>query len=549
MGTTYVYNTGAPLNDSPGTLKLTYGVFFDGTLNNRENTMIRKKVEKRGEFRLISPTEEELRIYKKYAKEDNSFGNDFTNVARKSFCCNENYTIYVEGIGTVDKKNDKGKGFKYGKSTTGIIAKVRNGCKALAEKIKKAKDSSNNKRKLKEIELTLDIFGFSRGSAAARNFAYNLQMSEYAPKSYYPPVQGAQRTEVDHQEIEFRGIEKSWVKDGMLPKFGHLGTSLLEAGISRDLVDDMTIIVRFIGIYDTVASYDPECFLFPDFKGNIAKLHLHEIGNPRRAVHFTAADEHRKNFSLTRFSHVELRNGIERNFPGVHSDIGGSYNHDALSATEVGNLSESFGQPDPVEGVCGSEYVWLERKYFSSSFEDKKSQLIEEGWFTKKQLQVERDWRSWGLTGRRYLYRGYSFIPLHFMCDYALPYLNEDKKYLFYSKLMADYALNDAFLEDVKKYLKRHCIDKNENWVLKGEYHYQNMVENTENKEPAVETFPETNQDVSIPTIELEEVVVTGYRSDSLLRELRNKYLHRSARLNTIADTLGHRPNADLKRK
>ncbi|NRS94061.1 hypothetical protein HNQ03_003161 [Chryseobacterium sp. 16F] len=32
MGKTFVYNTGNPLPDSPGTLKLTYGVFLMGRL-------------------------------------------------------------------------------------------------------------------------------------------------------------------------------------------------------------------------------------------------------------------------------------------------------------------------------------------------------------------------------------------------------------------------------------------------------------------------------------------------------------------------------------
>ncbi|RZJ85631.1 MAG: hypothetical protein EOO20_19950 [Chryseobacterium sp.] len=31
---------------------------------------------------------------------DNSFSNDYTNVARKYKCCKESYAIYVEGIGT-----------------------------------------------------------------------------------------------------------------------------------------------------------------------------------------------------------------------------------------------------------------------------------------------------------------------------------------------------------------------------------------------------------------------------------------------------------------
>lgn len=539
MGKTFVYNTGNPLSDSPGTLKLTYGVFFDGTLNNRENTEIRKKVEKKGEFRMISASEEESRIYKKYAKEDNSFGNDFTNVARKYMCTDrKNYSIYVEGIGTIDKIDDEGDGYKYGSGKTGVVGKVRNGCKALAEKVKKKKDKSIDT--IEEIILTLDIFGFSRGSAAARNFAYNLQMDAYPPRSYFPPVQGAQRIEVDHEESEAMAIEKSWIKDGKLPKFGHLGTALLQAGIARDLIDSMTVIVRFIGIYDTVASYDPTCLLLPSFRKKIKQLHLHEIGSPKKAVHFTAADEHRENFSLTRFSKVELRTGIERNFPGVHSDIGGSYNHDALAS---GEFSKEKIQPDPIEGVCEKEKIDLQVTYTKGGSQSLRDELIVEGWYKKEQLTVEPRF-NYVLCGRKYLYRGYSFIPLHFMCDYAFPYLNEGgKSDLKYQKLMTDYALNDKFLDKVKSYLKEHCIEKNENWGLKGKYHVSE-----DDIEKQVESIsPNPNEPIYQGEV-LEEVVVIGYKSDYLLRNLRNRYLHRSAKFNSAADYFANAPTENRKR-
>lgn len=539
MGKTFVYNTGNPLADSPGTLKLTYGFFFDGTLNNRENTEIRKKVEKKGEFRMISASEEELRIYKKYAKEDNSFGNDFTNVARKYMCTDrENYSIYVEGIGTIDKMDDEGDGYKYGSGKTGIVGKVRNGCKALADKVKKKKEKSTDT--IEEIILTLDIFGFSRGSAAARNFAYNLQMDVYPPRSYFPPVQGAQRIEIDHEESESMAIEKSWLKDGKLPKFGHLGTALLQAGLDRELIDSMTIIVRFIGIYDTVASYDPTCLLLPSFKKKIRQLHLHEIGSPKKAVHFTAADEHRKNFSLTRFSHVELRTGIERNFPGVHSDIGGSYNYDALAS---GEFSSEKIQPDPLEGLSEQEKIDLQVTYTKGGSQSLHDELIVEGWYKKEQLIVEPRF-NYVLCGRKYLYRGYSFIPLHFMCDYALPYLNEEgKSDLKYQKLMNDYALNDEFLDKVKSYLKEHCIEKNESWGLKGKYH----VPEDDIEKPVENTAPNPNVPI-FDEGDIEEVVVTGYRSDYLLRRLRNRYLHRSAKYNKPADYFANAPTDDRKR-
>ncbi|MDN5423151.1 MAG: DUF2235 domain-containing protein [Chryseobacterium sp.] len=541
MSKTFVYNTGNPLPDPPGTLKITCGIFFDGTRNNLKNTEIRKKVQKKGEFSNVSATEEERRIFEKYAKDDNSFGNDFTNIARKYMCTKRDiYSFYVEGIATIDKADDEGGGFKYGRGKTGVVGKVRNGCKTLAENVKDRKDKS--KDDIDEIILTVDIFGFSRGAAAARNFAYNLQMGTYAPKAYYPPVQGAGRIDVDHETSEFMSIEKSWVKDGVLPKFGHLGTALLKAGLARELVDSMTINVRFIGVYDTVASYDPTCLLIPSFQKKVNELHLHELGSPRKAVHFTAADEHRENFSLTRFLAVDLKSGIERNFPGVHSDVGGSYNHDVLSAAEI---SASGYQPDPIEGVTEKEYVWLEKAYFSGSLDAFRDELIEHGWFKRDQLAIEAHWK-YTLTGTRYLYRGYSFIPLHFMCDYALPYLNEDDNFLFYPKVMADYALNDTFLDEVKAYMKDHIIEKNESWTLKGNFKHQE--ESEIEKESNIEAPVATAADQAVPAKQLEEVVVTAYKSDYLLRKLKNRYLHRSAKINTLMDSLAYSPTDDRKR-
>ncbi|NML69287.1 DUF2235 domain-containing protein [Chryseobacterium sp. RP-3-3] len=541
MSKTFVYNTGNPLPDPPGTLKITCGIFFDGTRNNLKNTEIRKKVQRKGEFSNVSATEEERRIFEKYAKDDNSFGNDFTNVARKYMCTKRDvYSLYVEGIATIDKADDEGGGFKYGRGKTGVVGKVRNGCKTLAENVKDRKDKS--KDDIDEIILTVDIFGFSRGAAAARNFAYNLQMGTYTPKAYYPPVQGASKIDVDHETSEFMSIEKSWVKDGVLPKFGHLGTALLKAGLARELVNSMTVNVRFIGVYDTVASYDPTCLLLPSFKKKVGDLHLHELGSPRKAVHFTAADEHRENFSLTRFLPVDLKSGIERNFPGVHSDVGGSYNHDVMSSAE---LSQNGYQPDPVEGVTEKEYVWLEKAYFSRSLDAFKDELIEQGWFKKDQLAIEAHWK-YTLTGTRYLYRGYSFIPLHFMCDYALPYLNEDDNFLFYPKVMADYALNDTFLDEVKAYMKDHIIEKNENWTLKGNFKHEEEPKIEEERN--VEVPVATPVDRAIPAKQLEEVVVTAYKSDYLLRKLKNRYLHRSAKINTLMDSLAYSPTDDRKR-
>ena len=149
MGKTFVFNSGEARSE-PGELQQTYGLFFDGTLNNRENTRIWKKV--RGIDGYGNHTEEEIEIFEQYArekkflsrkrvdKESTSYLNDFTNVDRKSLSCNRDYTIYIEGIGTQDKKEDKLQGYAYRRGEAGIQGKFSKGCDFLAEKIKLLKN-------------------------------------------------------------------------------------------------------------------------------------------------------------------------------------------------------------------------------------------------------------------------------------------------------------------------------------------------------------------------------------------------------------------------
>lgn len=548
MGKTFVYNSGSASIEK-GVLTVIHGVFFDGISNNQYHTEIRKKVQQKGEMVGVKASKSEQKIYKKYKKQD-SFGNDFTNVARKYMCTErESYSIYIEGIGTVDretkKKKDDGEGYKYGRGDTGIIEKVKSGCEKLADKIKNERNKNPNKRKLKKIILNVDAFGFSRGAAAARNFLYNLQKGEYVPRSYTPPVMYARSIEVDHDGY---GIKKKWLKEGKLPKFGHLGTELLEAGIPRDLIDNMTLNVRFLGIYDTVASYDPECLIVPDFDEHYSELHLHDLGAPKKAVHFTAMDEHRGNFALTRlnikgrkFSPVKLLTGIEHEFPGVHSDIGGSYENDTLSRAELNEIIAETGiNPDPTVGITEFEHIIHERSEDEERLEMLRANLIKQGWYKNKQVSIaEPKFKRDYLEGFRYLYRGYSLIMLHFMSDYAVKELSNNLKH---SKILSDYDLNDDFLYRVKDYLQENTINEGKKWLLKKELPLKedDLIEE-QKPNPPIEEIEEEN----IEYFELEGVTIIAYVSDTLLTKLRNKYLHRSARVNSLTDRFGHTPTYD----
>lgn len=210
MSEVYVHNSGKQKEIDSEIIYLEFGLFFDGTLNNKNNTELRLKVLNKVEDGkttndyakmlneakingnedeinektkyMILPNDSEQDVKKKEEaiknerkrlhkleninKEegdyqvadkrsffdkmgvDNSLMNDYTNVARMWKCCEEVYCIYIEGIGTLDKKKDVDAGFQYGSGRTGIRAKVRKGCEKLAEKVFKEKDR-NYKNKIK----------------------------------------------------------------------------------------------------------------------------------------------------------------------------------------------------------------------------------------------------------------------------------------------------------------------------------------------------------------------------------------------------------------
>ncbi len=176
MGKTFVYNTGNPKTPLDE-LYLELGVFFDGTLNNLKNSELRMEYRDGKNKMSSTDTDDQIKEKEKAIKEtrilqekeykrlekkdmlsdseyhqylkgshqkwldkkgvDNSFSNDYTNVARMYKCCQQTtYGVYVEGIGTLDNNRDVDDGFQYGSGKTGVRGKVRKGCEMAADRIK-----------------------------------------------------------------------------------------------------------------------------------------------------------------------------------------------------------------------------------------------------------------------------------------------------------------------------------------------------------------------------------------------------------------------------
>lgn len=411
-------------------IDVTLGVFFDGTLNNKNNSEEKKN------------NTEAFQKYGQAKKEDTSYYNDWSNVARLWEGYDPATRIYIEGIGTNDREKDRTLGFAFGTAETGIRAKVRKGCEEIVNKIPKGKKVSF---------LTLDVYGFSRGAAAARNFVYEIGKNAYKATTESVSAQGTT-------------ISANYDSDGMptseteLPANGHLGLVLKRQG-----VEVMNIRVRFLGIFDTVSSYSKYFSIRPNFD-DVEELSLNKLSKARNVVHFVAENEHRENFSLT-----HTRTGQECSFPGVHSDIGGSYN-------------------DGEEVIKEIETSWTSKFNLNPTIK----WLTDEGWYHDEQLEITGGNLYWALQGTRNLSKKYSYIPLHFMAEKAIE--KESPFNLNFFENQKYKITDDAFLGRIKTRLRKYVFENGSPYVYK--------------KSPPAEEIEEQND----------------------LKKLRNEFLHWSAR-------------------
>ncbi|WP_312966952.1 phospholipase effector Tle1 domain-containing protein [Acinetobacter gerneri] len=261
-------STNKPPNSSvPLTVKpIVVNVFFDGTKNNMYNTDARKY------FKALIEKERD-----KYE----SYENDYSNVAhlftRRYGENGENIWVYVEGIGTKQYTTDDTQGFAFGSGDYGIIMRTHKDAISLIRK----RFEKINGNSIRPSSLIFNVFGFSRGAAAARHFIHYCKISD----PFFP----------------------FW-------KINRVRTQFC-----------------FIGIFDTVSSFSYNYSAKPNFK-DVNELSLDfralsiEEKKKTKVFHIAAADEFREFFSLTDIT-VALKGkfGYEVIMDGAHSDIGGSY--------------------------------------------------------------------------------------------------------------------------------------------------------------------------------------------------------------------------------
>jgi hypothetical protein len=331
---------------------------------------------------------------------DDSYKNARTNIAILELYYRQNpdydysFSVYVEGIGTEDRETDKILAKALGQGPTGILDKVENGIGRIATKIEKLLNKGQG------IEcLHLDCFGFSRGAAAARNFIYSSLLRN-------------------------DGTLKS-----RLESIGHCVSEIR---------------VKFVGLYDTVASHGV-------VQGNdTPDLHLDSIKHAEEVIHLAAAEEHRKNFPLTNIDSAP--HGVQLFLPGAHSDIGGGY---LDNVDEVDHQIMFVCQRHGSSGLNSAEKAALARE---------KEWLLASGWYREDEIQKIDQWDEIKVT-RKGIRNHFHRVSLKMMADFAT------KRGINLSpSLMEDYAIS-PYLQEMEALIRVSPLSSPEYWInLKTDY-------------------------------------------------------------------------------
>ena len=287
----------------PREITLTIGVFFDGTGNNADNSTDRQNACAGEHFGMSDGDAEStltqcVRLKRSHSGiAAGSYLGYYTNV----YWLNSLYTtsipndetqgqikIYIEGVGTESGKGDSTYGVGTGRGDTGVVRKTDKAVTALVAAIKNHLDKPSEYGISIVRELQFDIFGFSRGAAAARHFANRVFDQDDAIVAAIKAGLG---------ELKFNGTSGGKT--------------------------------RFLGIFDTVAGMGTPVNGFNPHSADTGEVNIVlRPGVAEKVFHITAQHECRFNFALNSVKPA----WPELALPGAHSDIGGGYNPDEYEA-------------------------------------------------------------------------------------------------------------------------------------------------------------------------------------------------------------------------
>src|SRR5690625_55237 len=353
-------------DDPKKSVTIRCALFFDGTLNNRVNVNARKT---NSEAYQATKSLWHRATGWGSDKGDGSYENEESNIARMEPHIEDSdgfdltLKVYTEGAGTFDEEADSKRGAGLGMGESGVKSKVEKGIIDAVRQIKEA----HNPDQFVIKQLTFDLFGFSRGAASARYCIHCLLMDESRPIK---------------RRLEVLGFE----------------------------VEQVT--VQFVGLYDTVSSYGLPSF----YKNNTATLKLDAIRHAEKVIQLAAADEQRKNFSLTNIESAG-RKGEQYFLPGAHSDVGGGY---VDGAPEEQVIFKGLRQDAIAEREKWIEDGWYKEEEISDvSAPVGLQQSIYRGFGQSVHIGAAQSLQETLRVHRRAISNAYSLIPLKVMIRFA----------------------------------------------------------------------------------------------------------------------------------
>lgn len=379
---------------SPAGITLRIGMFFDGTNNNAANTA-QGAICREDDAKAIQA----CRPY--MIKDGSSYQNGLTNIARLFALYRDSskdvpveggayfVPFYIDGIGTTAGAPDsRVPGQALGTGRTGVVKRVERGIALIGKRIAELTEAWSD---LRVAAIEFDLFGFSRGAAAARHAVNQINRRQGGPL--------ADALESVRQYLR-PGFD--WQRDVRVGFVGLFDTVVATGGLTDGLSvrddDDRGV----------------QTYLSPDCA--------------RKVVQLVARDEMRANFALTSVQpHQEVV------LPGAHSDIGGSYVRDRegplwLSrpfGTDEGPVQAGEPLDDPERMRRSAAYIQCEsilRHWQQKLHIDDPTQLRIDSWTW---VRSRRDRDHAALQPRRIVYAAvrlerpirceYQLIPLRIM--------------------------------------------------------------------------------------------------------------------------------------
>ncbi len=324
-----------------------------------------------------------------------------------------------------------------------------------------------------------------------------------------------------------------------------------------EFIDNYEFQVSFAGLFDTVPSY----LLYSDKGAGV--LNLDAVKEAEHILHLTALDERRTNFSLNRLP--DNKSKFEKGIPGVHCDVGGSYN-------------------DKVEEK-------IDKMVFKGSKAGAMAEInyqIEDGWYKEEDLVCNGNGiRYWAQTNTtKLVLNNYSFITLHIMkkratlkpvslmfknvidAKFKLPDKDKDKelfytndrlnKYVFSNANPMKYHTPDDMVEIIKRTVKKDKLkeivavlkDKEWNGVMQDFFPSDDLSKNEYKSDP-ITTTSASHQAFGTPQLSvMQRDEIKNYNSNRQYEELKpDEELEANELLKNNLDEIYYKDYPELQQK